>query len=151
MLHDGSVIPASRVTTNVELQQVLATLFPLLRSIRPGDLNSTLYAIATALQGRGEQLGRTMDQLDSYLAAMNQHLPTLRKDLQLLADVSNTYALAAPDLVTAAAQRDHDRAHGRGQAEGAERVPHVDDQPLPGLHPGPLDQRAGDRARGRAG
>jgi phospholipid/cholesterol/gamma-HCH transport system substrate-binding protein len=97
-LHDGSVIPASRVTTNVELQQVLATLFPLLRSIRPGDLNSTLYALATALQGRGEQLGRTVEQLDSYLAAMNQHLPTLRKDLQLLADVSNTYALAAPDL-----------------------------------------------------
>ncbi len=99
-LHDGSVIPASRVNTNVELQHVLATLFPLLRSIRPGDLNSTLYAIATALQGRGEQLGRTVEQLDSYLAAMNQHLPTLRKDLQLLADVSNTYALAAPDLVT---------------------------------------------------
>jgi phospholipid/cholesterol/gamma-HCH transport system substrate-binding protein len=98
-LHDGSVIPASRVTTDVELQQVLATLFPLLRSIRPGDLNSTLYALATALQGRGEQLGRTVEQLDSYLAAMNQHLPTLRKDLQLLADVSNTYALAAPDLV----------------------------------------------------
>jgi phospholipid/cholesterol/gamma-HCH transport system substrate-binding protein len=98
-LHDGSVIPASRVTTNVELQQVLATLFPLLRSIRPGDLNSTLYAIATALQGRGEQLGRTVDQLDSYLAAMNQHLPTLRTDLQQLADVSDTYGLAAPDLV----------------------------------------------------
>jgi phospholipid/cholesterol/gamma-HCH transport system substrate-binding protein len=98
-LHDGSVIPASRVTTNVELQQVLATLFPLLRSIRPGDLNSTLYALATALQGRGEKLGRTVEQLDSYLGAMNQQLPTLRKDLELLADVSNTYALAAPDLV----------------------------------------------------
>lgn len=98
-LRDGSVIPASRVTTNVELQQVLATLFPLLRSIRPGDLNSTLYALATALQGRGEKLGRTVEDLESYLAAMNQELPTLRKDLELLADVSNTYALAAPDLV----------------------------------------------------
>ena len=98
-LRDGTVIPASRVTTNVELQQILATLFPLLRSIRPGDLNSTLYALATALQGRGEKLGETVDQLDSYLAAMNQQLPTLRKDLELLADVSNTYALAAPDLV----------------------------------------------------
>jgi phospholipid/cholesterol/gamma-HCH transport system substrate-binding protein len=98
-LRDGSVIPASRVTTNVELQQVLATLFPLLRSIRPGDLNSTLYALATALQGRGEKLGQTVDRLDSYLAAMNEQLPTLRKDLELLSDVSNTYALAAPDLV----------------------------------------------------
>jgi phospholipid/cholesterol/gamma-HCH transport system substrate-binding protein len=98
-LHDGSVIPASRVDTNVELQHVLATLFPLLRSIRPGDLNSTLYALATALQGRGEKLGRTVDDLNSYLGAMNQHLPTLRSDLQRLADVSNTYGLAAPDLV----------------------------------------------------
>ena len=98
-LRDGAVIPASRVTTNVELQQVLATLFPLLRSIRPGDLNSTLYALATALQGRGEQLGRTVDQLNSYLAAMNVRLPTLRHDLSLLADVSDTYGLAAPDLV----------------------------------------------------
>lgn len=98
-LSDGDVIPASRVNTNVELQQVLATLFPLLRSIRPGDLNSTLYALATALQGRGEKLGRTVEDLESYLAAMNQQLPTLRKDLTLLADVSNTYGLAAPDLV----------------------------------------------------
>lgn len=98
-LRDGSVIPAERVSTNVELQQVLATLFPLLRSIRPGDLNSTLYALATALQGRGEKLGKTVEDLESYLAAMNQELPTLRQDLELLSDVSNTYALAAPDLV----------------------------------------------------
>lgn len=98
-LREGSVIPASRVTTNAELQQVLATLFPLLRSIRPGDLNSTLYALATALEGRGERLGETVEQLDSYLAAMNQELPTLREDLSLLAEVSDTYALAAPDLV----------------------------------------------------
>jgi phospholipid/cholesterol/gamma-HCH transport system substrate-binding protein len=98
-LRDGAVIPASRVTTNVELQHVLATLFPLLRSIRPGDLSSTLYALATALQGRGDQLGRTVDDLDSYLAAMNVRLPTLRQDLQSLASVSQTYALAAPDLV----------------------------------------------------
>jgi phospholipid/cholesterol/gamma-HCH transport system substrate-binding protein len=98
-LSDGTVIPADRVSTNVELQHVLATLFPLLRSIRPGDLNSTLYALATALEGRGEKLGETVEDLESYLAAMNQKLPTLRKDLGLLADVSNTYALAAPDLV----------------------------------------------------
>ena len=98
-LHDGSVIPASRVTTNVELQQVLATLFPLLRSIRPADLNTTLYALSTALQGRGEKLGRTISDLNSYLRAVNVHLPTLRKDVELLASVSQTYALAAPDVV----------------------------------------------------
>jgi phospholipid/cholesterol/gamma-HCH transport system substrate-binding protein len=98
-LHDGSVIPASRVTTNVELQHVLATLFPLLRSIRPADLDTTLYALATALQGRGEKLGRTIGDLNSYLSAVNVHLPTVRRDLELLASVSRTYSLAAPDIV----------------------------------------------------
>ncbi|RNL79554.1 MCE family protein [Nocardioides marmorisolisilvae] len=98
-LHNGSVIPASRVTTNVELQQILATLFPLLRSIRPADLNTTLYALSTALEGRGEKLGQTISDLNTYLAAVNVHLPTVRKDLELLASVSKTYSLAAPDIV----------------------------------------------------
>ena len=98
-LSDGDVIPADRVRTNVELQKILADLFPLLRSVRPADLNSTLYALATALRGRGDQLGETMVKLDSYLTTMNVHLPTLQRDLVLLARVSRTYALAAPDLI----------------------------------------------------
>jgi phospholipid/cholesterol/gamma-HCH transport system substrate-binding protein len=92
-------IPASRVETNVELNRILAELFPLLRSVRPADLNATLNALATALQGRGEQLGDTLDKLDSYLGAIDDHLPTLRKDLILLAQVSDTYSGSAQDLV----------------------------------------------------
>jgi phospholipid/cholesterol/gamma-HCH transport system substrate-binding protein len=98
-LEDGAVIPASRVETNVELNRVLARLFPLLRSVRPADLNATLNALATALDGRGEELGRTLDKLDSYLGAIDDHLPTLRKDLVLLAQVADTYHQAAPDLL----------------------------------------------------
>ena len=98
-LSDGEVIPADRVTTNVELQKILADLFPLLRSIRPADLNTTLYALATALRGRGTQIGETMASLDTYLTKMNGHLPTLQRDLVLLARVSHTYSIAAPDLV----------------------------------------------------
>lgn len=98
-LSDGDVIPADRVDTNVELSRILADLFPLLRAVRPADLNATLNALATALGGRGEQIGQTMDRLDSYLTAMGTHLPTLRKDLVALADVAHTYDLAAPDLV----------------------------------------------------
>lgn len=98
-LADGAVIPAERVETNVELSRILADLFPLLRSVRPADLNATLNALATALAGRGEQLGRTMDQLDVYLGAIDDHLPTLRRDLVKLADVADTYDLAAPDLL----------------------------------------------------
>jgi phospholipid/cholesterol/gamma-HCH transport system substrate-binding protein len=98
-LSDGDVITADRVRTNVELQKILTDLFPLLRSIRPADLSSTLYSLATALRGRGNKLGETFVKLDSYLTTMNVHLPTLQRDLVLLARVSRTYSIAAPDLV----------------------------------------------------
>ncbi len=98
-LEDGDVIPSDRVETNVELNRILNRLFPLLRSIRPADLNATLNALATALGGRGEQLGRTLDKLDSYLGAIDDDLPTLKKDLALLAEVADTYNIAAPDLL----------------------------------------------------
>src|SRR3954464_8566141 len=98
-LSNGDVIPASRVRTNVELQKILADLFPLLRSIRPADLSSTLYALATALRGRGNGLGETFVKLDGYMATRNVHLPTLQQDLVLLSRVSHSYSIAAPDLV----------------------------------------------------
>lgn len=99
-LHDGSVIPASRVTTTVELETVLTKLYPLLTAVRPQDLDVTLNAVASALSGRGEQLGAMLTDLNGYLRTFNVHLPTLRTDLQRLADVSHTYSLAAPQLVS---------------------------------------------------
>lgn len=98
-IEDGDVIPSDRVETNVELSKILADLFPLLRAVRPADLNATLNALATALEGRGEQIGETMDRLGGYLAAIDDHLPTLREDLIALAEVADAYDLAAPDLL----------------------------------------------------
>ena len=40
-----------------------------------------------------------MDKLDGYLDAIDDHLPTLREDLVLLAEVADTYNVAAPDLL----------------------------------------------------
>lgn len=98
-LRDGTVITADRVQTTVELEKVLARLSTLLTTVRPQDLNATLNAVATALSGNGEDLGRSMQKLDGYLATMEPQIPTLREDLALLADVSRTYAMAAPDVI----------------------------------------------------
>jgi phospholipid/cholesterol/gamma-HCH transport system substrate-binding protein len=98
-LEDGDVIPQERVETNVELSRILADLFPLLRAVRPADLNLTLNALSTALEGRGEQFGETLDDLQVYLARIGESLPTLREDLVRLADVADIYDLAAPDLL----------------------------------------------------
>ncbi|WP_246142528.1 MCE family protein [Nocardioides rubriscoriae] len=98
-LAPGAVIPSSRVETNVELSRILADLFPLLRAVRPADLNATLNALSDALEGRGDQLGGTLDDLDRYLTGIQGSLPTLKQDLGLIADVADTYDLAAPDLL----------------------------------------------------
>lgn len=98
-IRDGAVIPADRVQTNVELSAVLADLFPLLRSVSPTDLNTTLHAIATALTGRGDRIGELLVDLDGYVGRVNQKLPELRRDLQLLAEVSRAYELSSDDLL----------------------------------------------------
>ena len=109
-LQDGDVIPADRVETNVELSKILADLFPLLRAVQPAELNYTLNALATALEGRGEQLGETLDQLDAYLGAISDKLPTLQ---------------AGPDL--AGERRRHLRP-GRAGPDRGPRQPHGDQQ-----------------------
>ena len=98
-LADGGEIPSSRVRTNVELSQILANLFPLLRAVRPADLNMALNALDTALEGRGDQFGQTLSDLGEYTEVIDDSLPTLREDMIRLADVADTYDIAAPDLL----------------------------------------------------
>ena len=54
---------------------MLSDLYPLLRTVQPADLNMTLNALATALEGRGEQLGENLETLDSYLKRLNPQIP----------------------------------------------------------------------------
>ena len=98
-LTDGDVIPSSRVTTNVELSQILADLFPLLRAVRPADLNATLNALATALEGRGEKIGQSLERLDTYLTASSRTSARSAQDLVALADVHAHLQVATPDLM----------------------------------------------------
>src|SRR4051795_2934304 len=95
-LHDGQVIPAGRVETNVELSHILADLFPLLRAVQPAELNYTLNALATALEGRGDAIGNNLEVLNGYLQRMNPQMPQLIADLKQLGTVSDTYADVFP-------------------------------------------------------
>lgn len=97
----GTTISQDRSSTGVEIEQVLDNLLPVLQAVQPQKLSATLTAVATALQGRGPELGQTLDQLNSYVGKLNPQLPTLEHDLSQLVKVSNTYNKAAPDLVNA--------------------------------------------------
>lgn len=92
----GAVIDRTKVAT--ELEEVLSDIYPLLRTVRPADLNATLSALATALEGRGEQLGENLETVDSYLKRINPQIPALLEDLKLTAQVSDTYADILPEV-----------------------------------------------------
>lgn len=95
---DGDEI--DRTNLSIEVEKVLSDLYPLLRAVQPADLNTTLNAIATALEGRGGQLGETIETMDAYLTRFNPELPALIEDLRLASDVSDTYADVLPEVAT---------------------------------------------------
>lgn len=94
---DGAVIPASRVA--VEANDLLRNLHTLLGRVDVAKLSSALGALSTALNGRGEQLGAVLVNLDSYLRGLNPSLPALSADLSSGADVLRSYADVTPELV----------------------------------------------------
>ena len=58
----------------------------------------TLNALATALEGRGDQIGQNLETVDSYLKRLNPQIPALVEDLRLTASVSDTYADVLPQV-----------------------------------------------------
>lgn len=82
----------------VEVEKVLNELFPLLRAVQPAELNFTLNALATALEGRGDQLGESLVTLDDYLTKLNPEVPALIEDLRLLGEVTDIYGDVFPQL-----------------------------------------------------
>ncbi len=82
----------------VEVERVLNDLYPLLRTVQPAELNYTLNALATALEGRGDKIGESLVTLDSYLKRLNPQIPDIIADIKLLATVTDTYADVFPAI-----------------------------------------------------
>jgi virulence factor Mce-like protein len=98
-IRENDVIPQDRTTVAIELERVLADLLPLLRTIQPAKLNSTLNALATALDGRGDALGDNLQLVNRYFTQLNPSMKTIQADISGLADFFSIYADAAPDLL----------------------------------------------------
>lgn len=89
-----------RTEVSTEVEQVLSDLYPLLRAVQPAEINMTLNAIATALEGRGDQIGENLEVVDGYLKRFNPEIPALVEDLRLTAQVSDIYADVLPEVAT---------------------------------------------------
>ena len=98
----GDII--ERTEVSIEVEKVLSDLYPLLRTVQPAEINKTLNALATALEGRGEQLGENLETVDSYLKRINPQIPDIVEDLRLTAQVSDIYADVMPEIADDPAQ-----------------------------------------------
>jgi len=98
-LTNGAVIAEDQTAPALEIDQALNDLLPLLRTVPPVQLDQTLTALATALSGRGAELGQTITQLDTYLKGFDPQLPQLHHDMTAFAGVARTYTQAAGPLL----------------------------------------------------
>jgi phospholipid/cholesterol/gamma-HCH transport system substrate-binding protein len=94
----NDTIPQDRSKGALETQRVLGDILPLLNAVDPADLNATLTGLAEALHNRGNKLGQTLVNFDSYLKQLNPHTKQLADDLTKLGQVSLEYNDLAPDI-----------------------------------------------------
>jgi phospholipid/cholesterol/gamma-HCH transport system substrate-binding protein len=90
------VIDARSVT--VELNTLFQTLMSISEKVDPVKVNLTLSAAAEALNGLGDRFGQSIINGSAVLDDINPRMPTIRRDIQQLADLGDTYANASPDL-----------------------------------------------------
>jgi phospholipid/cholesterol/gamma-HCH transport system substrate-binding protein len=92
----SDVIDATSVTT--EFNTLFETVVSVSEKVDPIKLNQTLAATAEALDGLGDRFGQSIIQGNEILDEINPQMPQIRRDNQLLADLGEVYANAAPDL-----------------------------------------------------
>jgi phospholipid/cholesterol/gamma-HCH transport system substrate-binding protein len=92
----SDVIDVTSVTT--EFNTLFETVVSVSEKVDPVKLNQTLAATAEALDGLGDRFGQSIVAGNEILADINPQMPQIRRDNQLLADLGEVYANAAPDL-----------------------------------------------------
>lgn len=97
-LRPGQVLDAGHVT--VEINTVFEQLSTVLKKIEPTKLNETLGALATAMDGRGDQIGQMLVDFDRFLAKIDPSLPTMEHEITIAPEVIAAYADASADLIT---------------------------------------------------
>jgi phospholipid/cholesterol/gamma-HCH transport system substrate-binding protein len=98
-LSEGDVIPQDRSQTAREFATALDNLLPLLQTLEPDTVSTTLNALSSALRGRGERIGENAVLARDYLAQFNPELPTLAEDFRGVADFADTLDASTDDIV----------------------------------------------------
>ncbi|MFL6089089.1 MAG: MCE family protein [Aeromicrobium sp.] len=96
-LADGASL--RQPTRAVEIGEIFDRLVPILRALQPARVSAVLSSLAELLDGRGDDIARTMNVTRQALQALEPSYDNLGADLHKLADTANIYADAAPSLL----------------------------------------------------
>ncbi|HWL48398.1 MAG TPA: MCE family protein [Acidimicrobiia bacterium] len=80
----GAVVP-------IEFEKLLNDIYPLLTAVEPENLATTLSALSSTLEGRGQDLGTTLVTLNNYLEKFNPESQAAVDDILKLGEVSDSY------------------------------------------------------------
>ena len=72
LLKNGDVI--TNTTVPVEIDQVMKSLGPVLKDVRPEDVSAVVHALALSLGSRGYELGETIDHASDALTTLDRVL-----------------------------------------------------------------------------
>ena len=96
----GSTIPRDKTATAREFSVALDNLLPLLQTLKPESLSTTLNAVSSSLRGRGDRIGSNLVLAGDYFEQFNPELPRLETNLAGTADLADTITAATPDIVS---------------------------------------------------
>lgn len=100
-LQAGDVVRQDSTQDTVELQTALDSIDQLVDALGPSELATALHTVASVLDGRGEDLGRAIDEFTILVDRFEPLVPELRTDLALLATNLEAVRRNAPDLLDA--------------------------------------------------
>jgi phospholipid/cholesterol/gamma-HCH transport system substrate-binding protein len=92
----ADVIDVRSVTT--EFNTLFETVTSIAEKVDPIELNSTLSAVAQALDGLGAKFGESIVNGNHILDQLNPRMPQVGYDVRRLADLAEIYARSSPDL-----------------------------------------------------
>ena len=94
----GAVLHSRNVST--EVNTVFQNLVDVLKLVDPAKLNAVLTALADGFRGQGERMGEAITDLNQVLLAVNPRSETIRADWRSFKNLSDTYNVAAQDILT---------------------------------------------------
>ena len=97
-LQAGQVLMSRNVA--VEVNTVFENIVGVLDQVDTAKLNGVLSALAQGVRGKGERIGQATTDANQVFLALNPRSETVRADWQALKSFSDTYSVAAQDIVT---------------------------------------------------